>query len=66
MSFFSHTETKLGAHNQAIRCIQGNPVHNMVLTGSWDSTVKLWDPRDPQGVTTLHVPDKVRLFRKPL
>jgi len=42
------TEVVLGEHSQAIRCVGYNPQENLVVTGSWDSTIKLWDHRAPQ------------------
>ncbi|CAG0892682.1 unnamed protein product [Darwinula stevensoni] len=38
-------ESIIGTHEDAIRCVEFCPDANVVVTGSWDSTVKLWDPR---------------------
>lgn len=35
----------LGDHDDAIRCIKPSHSHLSILTGSWDKTCKIWDPR---------------------
>lgn len=57
--FNSNTETIVGSHDQAIRCIEYSPEVNSILTGSWDSTVKMWDPRTNRLVGNYSQPDKV-------
>jgi cell cycle arrest protein BUB3 len=49
----------LGTHNEAIRCVHYSPLVNLIITGSWDKLVKLWDPRSPNCVGTYEQPDKV-------
>lgn len=39
------SESVVGSHNHAIRCIELNTEVNGILTGSWDHNLKLWDPR---------------------
>lgn len=34
-------------------------ISDVVVTGSWDKTVKMWDPRQPQATGTYSQPDKV-------
>lgn len=40
--------TNLGSHEDAIRCVEYCHDVGLVATGSWDKTVKLWDPRQRQ------------------
>ena len=50
--FAAQTESKLGNHLDAIRCVEYCPELGIVITGSWDKTIKLWDPRQKIGVGT--------------
>jgi len=52
--FNSNTDTVVGGHQDAIRCVEFSPSVNQVFTGSWDATVKSWDPRS-KGCTGTHV-----------
>jgi len=38
-------EVILGEHSQPIRCVEYSPSPSIVITGSWDQTIKLWDVR---------------------
>lgn len=49
----------MGTHEAPIKCVEYCPEVNVVITGSWDSTVKLWDPRTPCGAGSFSQPDKV-------
>ena len=49
----------MGTHNEAIRCVHYCPSVNLVITGSWDKFIKLWDPRIPTCVSSYEQPDKV-------
>ncbi|KAI9207832.1 WD40-repeat-containing domain protein [Polychytrium aggregatum] len=41
----SPTEKVLGSHEDAIRCVHFSKATGNVITGSWDKSVALWDPR---------------------
>lgn len=49
----------MGAHDAPIRCVEYCPEVNVMVTGSWDQTVKLWDPRTPCNAGTFSQPEKV-------
>ena len=40
-------------------CKSSFVISGLVITGSWDKTVKTWDPRQPQPTGTYSQPDKV-------
>lgn len=48
----THTDTIIGTHNDAIKCVEMATKVNGILTGSWDKTVKLWDTREKECVGT--------------
>lgn len=52
-------ENIVGSHDAPIRCVEFCPEVNVMVTGSWDQTVKLWDPRTPCNAGTFSQPDKV-------
>ncbi|MBN3292369.1 BUB3 protein, partial [Polypterus senegalus] len=52
-------ETIVGAHDAPIRCVEFCPEVNVMVTGSWDRSVKLWDPRTPCNAGTFSQPEKV-------
>ncbi len=52
---------QVAVHDQPIRCVQmmqtgGAP---MLITGSWDKTVKYWDLRQPQPAATLACSERI-------
>ncbi|TRY63183.1 hypothetical protein TCAL_04016 [Tigriopus californicus] len=55
----SSTESIVGTHENAIRCVEVSQELNVVVTGSWDSTVKLWDTRTNSCTGTYTQPEKV-------
>jgi len=56
----SGTETVVGGHDSAVRCVEFSSEANCVVTGGWDAQVKLWDPRASNQCTGTHSqPDKV-------
>lgn len=57
--FFFPLENLVGTHDAPIRCVEYCPEVNVMVTGSWDQTVKLWDPRTPCNAGTFSQPEKV-------
>jgi len=56
----SKSEKVLGVHEKAIRCVEYSTEEGIIITGSWDTNVKLWDPRSPQPLLgTYAQPNKV-------
>ncbi|KAL1917746.1 uncharacterized protein VTP21DRAFT_3580 [Calcarisporiella thermophila] len=50
----------LGAHDEAVRCVNYCDETNQVVSGSWDKTLKFWDPRSQQAlVGTYPQPEKI-------
>ena len=52
----------LGSHDSAVRCVEHNPATGLVVSAGWDATLRLWEPRAPDGpgrsVGTLPLPGK--------
>uniref|UniRef100_A0A131YUI0 Mitotic checkpoint protein BUB3 n=1 Tax=Rhipicephalus appendiculatus TaxID=34631 RepID=A0A131YUI0_RHIAP len=57
--FNCSAETVVGKHNDPVRCVEYCSDVNVIISGSWDSTVKLWDPRSSTCAGTCLQPDKV-------
>ncbi|PWN51962.1 WD40 repeat-like protein [Violaceomyces palustris] len=53
----------IGKHNQAVSRLRFSPATGLLLTGSWDRTIKIWDPFNVESgqalLKTLEMPDKV-------
>mmetsp|Transcript_63818 Transcript_63818/g.201881 ORF Transcript_63818/g.201881 Transcript_63818/m.201881 type:complete len:245 (+) Transcript_63818:84-818(+) len=51
----------IGRHDKPVKCVEYSDVAGLVVSGSWDMTVKAWDPRaspDQRCVATLGLPGK--------
>ncbi len=57
--FIAQRETVIGSHDKAIRCVLHSPAYNLIMTGSWDRYIKLWDVRMPNCVGSYEQPDTV-------
>lgn len=53
--------TIIGKHSSAISRVRYEPTSNLLLTASWDRTLKLWDPTlsSPRLLKTLQQSDKI-------
>lgn len=45
--FFSGQETVVGVHTAPVRCVEWLTSRGLLVSGSWDGTLRLWDPRLP-------------------
>jgi cell cycle arrest protein BUB3 len=61
LDFTTGRETLMGRHDGAARCVAHCADLGLVVSGSWDQTVRLWDPRAMAGahVGTTRVDGKV-------
>jgi len=57
--FVTVSESVIGGHENAVRCLEFCSELNLVISGGWDSVVKLWDSRSNAAVGTLTQPDRV-------
>ncbi|KAA8536272.1 hypothetical protein F0562_028750 [Nyssa sinensis] len=48
--FSSGKEDILGRHDAPVRCVEYSYAAGQVITGSWDKTIKCWDPRGASGL----------------
>jgi len=56
----SQQERVVGRHENAIKCVEFSNDMNLIVTGSWDGTVKVWDDRAQYPQVGTHTqPDKV-------
>ncbi|KAL5706828.1 hypothetical protein ACHQM5_024946 [Ranunculus cassubicifolius] len=49
-NFTSGKEEILGKHDAPVRCVEYSYASGQVISGSWDKTVKCWDPRGTHGM----------------
>ena len=49
----------IGKHDAPIKCLKSINEMNMVATGSWDKTVKLWDARQPNPAAQVQLGERV-------
>lgn len=57
--FNCSAETVIGRHKGPVRCVEFCSAVNAVISGSWDSTVHLWDPRSPSTAGSFSQPERV-------
>ncbi|GAA99301.1 uncharacterized protein L969DRAFT_93764 [Mixia osmundae IAM 14324] len=47
------SQTILGNHSAGVKCVRWSDKLNALVTASWDSTLRVWDPRQATGSATL-------------
>jgi len=52
-------EQVIGQHDAPVKEVFIVDDMNMVISGSWDKTIRFWDCRQPTAAATLQVPDRV-------
>ncbi|KRX22245.1 Mitotic checkpoint protein BUB3 [Trichinella nelsoni] len=57
--FENHCEAILGAHEMPVRCLSYNQNHGLVVSGSWDKTIKIWDYRVGRCIGCYNQPERV-------
>jgi len=60
--FFGHAEAVVGQHSQPVRCVEYLKDQGLLASGSWDNTLRLWDPKAPVGkncASLIQLPGKV-------
>ena len=54
---------QVGVHDSAVKCLRfvncGPTNTECLVTGSWDKTIKYWDLRQPNPISTLMMPERV-------
>lgn len=59
----SQQTQQIGAHDAPVRCVrsvQCGPTNTeVVVSGSWDKTLKYWDMRSPQPISVIQLPERV-------
>lgn len=56
----ARTPVVLGSHSDGVRVLVSAPNFGLIISGSWDGTVKCWDPRQERPVST--VPQEGKVF----
>ena len=59
-SLATNQKQVVAKHDGAVRyCLHVKEMNNMLVTGSWDKTVRYWDLRQPNPVHTQQMPERV-------
>ncbi|TFL04660.1 WD40-repeat-containing domain protein [Pterulicium gracile] len=65
MDLTSEKLSNLGLHNQAVSSILYSQSTNSVVTGSWDRSLKVWDPRTNASHSTYNTRERVYHLASP-
>eukprot|EP01128_Nolandella_sp_AFSM9_P003525 TRINITY_DN1518_c0_g1_i1.p1 TRINITY_DN1518_c0_g1~~TRINITY_DN1518_c0_g1_i1.p1 ORF type:complete len:344 (+),score=71.08 TRINITY_DN1518_c0_g1_i1:265-1296(+) len=55
----SNQQQQIAAHGEPINFVKWIPEKNVLMTGSWDKTIKYWDGRQSQPALTAELPGKL-------
>uniref|UniRef100_A0A6B2LAI3 Uncharacterized protein n=1 Tax=Arcella intermedia TaxID=1963864 RepID=A0A6B2LAI3_9EUKA len=55
----SNNKIQLGQHDAPIKFIHWVTDRRILMTGSWDKTLRYWDPRSPQPALIVHLPERL-------
>eukprot|EP01095_Lingulamoeba_sp_RSL-Kostka_P011292 TRINITY_DN4257_c0_g1_i1.p1 TRINITY_DN4257_c0_g1~~TRINITY_DN4257_c0_g1_i1.p1 ORF type:complete len:352 (+),score=112.35 TRINITY_DN4257_c0_g1_i1:95-1150(+) len=55
----SNTMNQIAEHDAPVKCVEWIEEMNLLVTGSWDKTIRYWDVRQNNCAHTQNVPDKV-------
>jgi len=58
-NFGSNQTVQVAAHDKPIKQVHWIPSMNVLLTGSWDKTLKYWDLRQQRPVASVNLPERV-------
>ncbi|KAH8827812.1 Poly(A)+ RNA export protein [Flagelloscypha sp. PMI_526] len=51
-------DIQIAQHDAPVRSVRFQADHGFLLTGSWDKTVKIWDPRSPGQIGMYDLPER--------
>eukprot|EP01118_Nematostelium_gracile_P002884 TRINITY_DN1326_c0_g5_i1.p1 TRINITY_DN1326_c0_g5~~TRINITY_DN1326_c0_g5_i1.p1 ORF type:complete len:333 (+),score=61.75 TRINITY_DN1326_c0_g5_i1:105-1103(+) len=55
----SGEEQLIGNHDKAVKCVEYSQSNSVLVSGSWDASIKLWDVRTNECTGRYQMPDKV-------
>eukprot|EP01095_Lingulamoeba_sp_RSL-Kostka_P002173 TRINITY_DN13061_c0_g1_i1.p1 TRINITY_DN13061_c0_g1~~TRINITY_DN13061_c0_g1_i1.p1 ORF type:complete len:355 (-),score=109.42 TRINITY_DN13061_c0_g1_i1:103-1167(-) len=59
----TQTETEIGSHEKAVSCVEYSTLGNLLITGSWDKNIKLWDERIENNTNSvITIPQNNKVF----
>lgn len=57
--FNLNSVSDIGVHEAGVKCVEYSTTNGVLISGSWDKTIKLWDSRTKVALGTYMMPDKV-------